>query len=242
MGVRQAQHTSPNQLKDRRPLILASGSPRRRELMGLLQVPFEVHVPTVEEEVMPGEAPEQVPQRLSRVKAAHVARSVETAVIVAADTIVVDRGEILGKPRDPDHACEMLRRLRGAQHRVLSGVTVMDAATGRRLTALCETQVWMRAMSDAEIAAYVDSGDPLDKAAAYAIQNPTFAPVTRVVGCPTNVMGLPMCHVVRDLRRLGVTLPPTLPTRCKIQTDYRCALTRYVLPGLSAAQVFCCLF
>ncbi len=217
-----------------RRLILASGSPRRRELLGLLAVPFQVHVPAVDEEVTPGEAPEQVPQRLSRAKAAKASEAVAPALIVAADTIVVDQGEILGKPRDPEHAREMLFRLRGTEHRVLSGVTVMDTTTGRCLTSLCETQVWMRTMSDAEIQAYVASGDPLDKAAAYAIQNAAFAPVNRIVGCPTNVMGLPMCHVVRDLGRLGVALPPTPPTRCQIRTGYRCALSEYVVPGSSA--------
>jgi MAF protein len=212
-------------------LILASASPRRRELMGLLQVPFEAHAPAVDERLRPGETPADVSRRFSRLKAAAVARQVGSGVVIAADTIVVHQGQILGKPRDAAEARAMLRRLRGAGHRVLSGLTVMDAATGEQISDLCETEVWLRPMDDAEIEAYVASGDPLDKAAAYAIQNVEFAPVVKVVGCPVNVMGLPMCHVVRSLRRLGVTLPPSSPTRCEIGHGYRCALADYVMPG-----------
>jgi septum formation protein len=212
-------------------LILASGSPRRRELMGQLGVPFEVWVPLVEEQPGPGEVPAEVPQRFSQLKAEWVARQVGQGIVVAADTVVVHKGTILGKPRDAEHACAMLHRLRGERHLVLTGVTVMDAATGKQITELCESTVWLRAMEDAEIATYVASGDPLDKAAAYAIQNVEFAPVSRVVGCPANVMGLPLCHVVRNLRRLGVILPPAPPTRCEIRYGYLCAFAEYVMPG-----------
>ena len=199
--------------------------------MALLEIPFEVRVPDVEERPLPGEAPAEVPRRFSQLKAAWVAREVAEGIVVAADTIVVHKGKMLGKPRDADHARAMLRRLRGERHRVLSGLTVMDVATGEGMTDLCESQVWMRSMDDVEIEAYVASGDPMDKAAAYAIQNAEFAPVTRVAGCPVNVMGLPMCHVVQGLRRLGVALPPTAPTRCEINSGYRCALSAYVTPG-----------
>ncbi|MGD9100772.1 MAG: Maf family protein [Anaerolineae bacterium] len=211
------------------PLILASASPRRRELLQLLDIPFEVQVPAVEERLHPGEAPAQAPQRFSRLKSRCVAQKVGAGIVLAADTVVVHQKEILGKPRDAAHARAMLRRLRGQDHRVLSGTTVMDAATGQQITALCESRVWMRFMDDAEIEAYIASGDPMDKAAAYAIQNAQFAPVERVVGCPTNVMGLPMCHVVRDLRILGLDLPPM---RCDLHHDgYRCALTGFVFPN-----------
>jgi MAF protein len=214
-------------------LILASGSPRRQELVALLQLPFTVHVPDVLEKVRPGEVPAEVPQRFSRLKAQHVARQLNagSGMIIAADTIVVYKGEILGKPQDADEARAMLQRLRGQRHLVLSGVTVMDAGTGKAITELCESKVWLRWLEDKEIDAYVASGDPMDKAAAYAIQNAEFAPVERVVGCPANVMGLPMCHVVRNLRRLGVTLPPTLPKNCEIRYGYSCDLIEYVMPG-----------
>ncbi len=215
-------------------LILASASPRRRELIALLNIPFEVRVPAVQERLLPGEPPEAAPQRFSRLKAECVARETRphvpwAGIVLAADTIVVHRGQILGKPRDAAHARAMLRSLRGQPHQVLTGTTALDAATGRQITSLCSSQVWMRHMDEAEIAAYVASGDPMDKAAAYAIQNAEFAPVERLVGCPTNVMGLPMCHVVRDLRRLGLDLPPT---PCDMRPDgYLCALTEHVFSG-----------
>jgi septum formation protein len=212
-------------------LILASGSPRRHELLRLLDIPFQVRVPDVDEQACPGEIPAEVPQRISRLKAEAVARHVRGGVVVAADTVVVHSGDILGKPRDAEHACAMLRRLQDDRHLVLSGVTLMDAATGKTLTELCESKVWLRPMEDDEIEAYVASGDPLDKAAAYAIQNTAFAPVVKVVGCPANVMGLPVCHVVRNLRRLGVTLPTTLPTQCEIRYGYVCAIIAHVMPG-----------
>ena len=212
-------------------LILGSGSPRRQELMRLLEVPFAVRTPIVDERLMPDEVPADAPQRISRLKAESVASEIGEGIVVAADTIVVHKGEIFGKPNDADHAVEMLRRLRGERHLVLSGLTVMDVATGKQITELCESKVWLRPMGDSEVQAYVATGDPLDKAAAYAIQNTQFAPVARVVGCPANVMGLPICHVVRNLRRLGVKLPPTLATRCEMRYGYLCALTGHVMPG-----------
>ncbi len=220
------------------PLVLASGSPRRRELLATLRLPFTVQSPDVDESVQAGEAPFAYVQRLSVAKAAAVAPSLAEGMVVAADTIVVLQGNILGKPRDAEEASEMLRRQRGSQHRVLTSVTAHDAATGKAVTDVCESKVTLRMMSDEEIAAYVATGDPLDKAAAYAIQNTEFAPVEQVVGCPANVMGLPMCHVVRALRRQGVTLPASPATSCDITYGgYYCNLTEQVMPGLTERGV-----
>jgi MAF protein len=212
-------------------LILGSGSPRRQELLRLLDIPFEVRAPMVDERLLPGEVPADAPQRISRLKAESVAFDVGAGLVLAADTIVVHKGDILGKPRDGMDAVAMLRRLRGERHLVLTGVSVMDAAVGKHITDLCESRVWLRVMDDSEIEAYVKTGDPLDKAAAYAIQNTEFAPVARLEGCPANVMGLPLCHVVRGLRRLGATLPLSLPLRCDMRYGYSCALTGLVMPG-----------
>ena len=212
-------------------LILASGSPRRQELMGLLEIPFIVRVPQVDEQPMPGEIPAAVPQRISRLKAERVAEGTGSGIVVAADTVVIHKGEILGKPRDSEHACAMLRRLQGDRHLVLTGLTVIEAVSGKSSTEVCESTVWLREMADAEIQAYVSSGDPLDKAAAYAIQNSAFAPVARVDGCPANVMGLPMCHVVRYLRRFGHVLPDTVATSCDMRFGYVCALREYIESG-----------
>lgn len=216
---------------DTTTIFLASGSPRRHELMQLLDLPFEVRVAEVDETPLPGEPPAEVPQRLSRLKAEAVAQAVAAGIVIAADTVVIHRGDILGKPEDEAEARAMLRRLSAERHRVISGVTVLVAATGKRITEFCETKVWLRPMTDEEIARYVASGDPMDKAAGYAIQNEAFAPVSKVVGCPANVMGLPMCHVVRNLRRLGVLLPDTPPTHCAIRFGYHCAITERVMPG-----------
>ncbi len=215
------------------PLILGSSSPRRRELLALLRLPYSIQSPDIDESVQAGEAPFAYVQRLSQSKAAAVAQAHEAGTILAADTIVVLLGEIMGKPRDEADARDMLQRLRGTQHRVLTSVSVRDATTDKTITDVCESKVTIRAMGDEEIAAYVATGNPMDKAAAYAIQNVEFAPVEQVVGCPTNVMGLPMCHVVRSLRRLGVDLPPSEPLGCRIQYGYHCAIAEEAMPGLN---------
>lgn len=199
----------------------------------MLGVPFSVEKPDVPEVLLPGEVPFDFPQRLSRDKAAVIVEKHDAGLVIAADTIVVHQGQILGKPRDEAEAHEMLSQLRGQQHRVLTGVTVCDAKTGKMITDVCDSKVTMREMSDEEIDAYVASGDPLDKAAAYAIQNETFAPVEQVIGCPANVMGLPMCHVVRSLRRHGYALPESKPCQCRMQFGgYYCEIAADVMPGL----------
>ncbi|MBA3534092.1 MAG: septum formation protein Maf [Ardenticatenales bacterium] len=214
-------------------IVLASASPRRRELLAMLALPFEVEKTDTDESVQPREAPADYVQRLSREKAEAGAVHHPEAVVIAADTIVVYLGEIMGKPRDEAHAREMLQRLRGQSHRALTGVSVRDGATGKTLTDLCDTKVTMRDMSDEEIDAYIASGETMDKAAAYGIQNIEFAPVAQVVGCPANVMGLPLCHVVRSLRRQGVELPPSPPLECRVQYGYYCTIAEDVMPGLT---------
>ena len=144
--------------------------------------------------------------------------------IVAADTAVVDGDDILGKPADEADAAAMLRRLRGRPHAVLTGVAVLDAHTGHMASTVVRTVVHMRAFSDAEIAAYIASGDPMDKAGAYAIQNRTFAPVERIEGCYANVVGLPLCALGCLLRRLGAS-PVSgrdLAARCTAALGYNC--------------------
>jgi septum formation protein len=148
---------------------------------------------------------------------------VREGLIVAADTLVVLEGEILGKPTDPAGATAMLRRLRGREHRVLSGLTLLDAISGREATEVVETRVWMRPVSNEEIAAYVASGDPLDKAGAYAIQHPGFHPVARLWGCAANVMGLPLCRLDALLRAWDVPLGTTPVQACR--PPHACAVT-----------------
>lgn len=192
--------------KDLSPLILASTSPRRRELITRFELPFELASVNVDESARPAESPRELVQRLSRAKAHDGLRLSfhPGTMVVAADTVVSIDGQILGKPADSADAVRMLKQLRGRPHTVYTGLVV--STRERQVVALAETIVWMRDYTDAEINAYVDTGDPLDKAAAYAIQHPVFHPVARIDGCYSNVMGLPLCCLYLALTELGVPI------------------------------------
>ncbi len=185
-------------------LVLASGSSRRADLLRRLGFEFDIAIPDVDESPYPGEEAEAMAERLALAKALSV--GISGPVVLAADTIVVDGDSILGKPEDPDTAVAMLQRLRGREHRVLSGCAVVagDVAT----TALVTTRVWMGNVSDAEIKAYVATGEPLDKAGAYAIQEQGGRLVAALQGSFTNVVGLPLEWVVPALEAAGVSRPP----------------------------------
>jgi MAF protein len=210
-------------------LILASASPRRQQLFSLLEVPFRSLAADVEENRGHGEKPEEMVCRLSQAKAGALAGHYSERLIVAADTIVVLDDQVLGKPAGADEAVAMLRRLRGRAHLVFSGLVVLSPSTGQQAAELVQTTVWMRPYSDEEISRYVASGDPLDKAGAYAIQHQEFNPVAYIQGCYTSVMGLPLCHLRRALSRLGLTLPLDVPRVCQDFTGYRCSIARGIL-------------
>jgi len=150
-------------------------------------------------------------------------------VIVACDTIVALDGEILGKPRNPGEAKSMLRRLRGGSHAVYSAVTLLDPVTGGATTEVAETQLVMRTYTNAEIDAYVASGDPLDKAGAYAIQHPGFHPVAKLHGCYANVVGLPLCHLTRCLRAFDIEPSRDVPAACQAHTGRHCPVYAAIL-------------
>jgi len=209
-------------------LLLASQSLRRRELLALLGLPFEVAVANVAEVPRTNEPPAALVIRLSRAKA-HAVITYPDIIVIACDTVVALDGEILGKPRDATEAAAMLYRLRGRPHTVYSAVTLLQPATGRALTDVSETWVTMRAYTDAEITTYVASGDPLDKAGAYAVQHPGFHPVAELQGCYTNVVGLPLCHLVRCLRAWGVELPRDVPAVCQAHTGHHCTVHTTIL-------------
>ncbi len=165
----------------------------------------------VDESLLPGELPQVYVRRLAEMKARAVLSRVEQSpreallqrfVVIAADTAVVDGTDILGKPEDAAEAEAMLRSLRGRIHQVYTGLAAL-AVGGRLLNDICVSEVVMRDYSDAEMMAYIASGDPLDKAGAYAIQHAGFRPVERLQGCYANVMGLPLCHLVRLLAGFG---------------------------------------
>ena len=190
-------------------LILASDSPRRRELVGALDLPLELASPGGEEGApREDESAKDFVLRLSLEKALRVAGQAGDAVVLGADTAVVLDATVLGKPVDDADADQMLRKLRGRGHTVVTGVTVLHAQSARRVSAAKATEVTMRDYSDTELAAYVASGEPLDKAGAYAVQDDLFRPARDVSGCYLNVVGLPMCEVVSLLHALG--LRPTL--------------------------------
>jgi septum formation protein len=195
-------------------LILASGSPRRRELIAHLGVPFELAVSGVDEAVSAGERPDQLVTRLARSKAMEVSGQHADAIVLAADTIVVLRGDILNKPLDADDARDMLARLRGRQHRVITAVAVTRPG-GRTRVRRVVTRVTMRPYSDSEVEAWIAGGSPFDKAGAYAVQDPLFAPVARHEGCYCNIVGLPLWTTICMLGAAGVQASTDdLPERC----------------------------
>ncbi len=192
-------------------LILASASPRRRQLLARLGLPFEVVEPGIDEGAPAGRA-ERVARRLAVAKARAVAALRADALVLAADTVVAQWGVLLGKPRDSSEAEAMLRRLRGRAHRVVTAVAVLPPAQtgarrgGRRrpLVDHAVTRVTMRRCADGEIAASIARGDPFDKAGAYAIQDERLAPVAGYAGCYCNVVGLPLGTVLDLLARMGL--------------------------------------
>ncbi|HEX8990873.1 MAG TPA: Maf family protein [Anaerolineales bacterium] len=213
-------------------ILLASNSPRRRELMALGSWTFTVSVIPVDETERPGERPAEYVLRLAEDKArAAVSRADSADVIVAADTTVVDGNSLLGKPRDAAEAAVMLKQLRGRTHQVYTGVAVLDPATGRLAKDVCVTDVPMRLYTDAEIEQYVRSGDPLDKAGAYAIQHAEFQPVANLSGCFASVMGLPLCHLLRLFEKLGLQPDLDVPSRCQSHLHYACPVSAAILRG-----------
>jgi MAF protein len=143
-------------------------------------------------------------------------------IVLAADTTVVDGTDILGKPADSAEAIAMLKRLRGHAHQVYSGIALLRLSDGLLLKDLCITDVPMRDYSDEEILAYVQTGDPLDKAGAYAIQHPQFHPVASLEGCYASVMGLPMCHVILLMRKMDLQPNAEFFASCETLLEYQC--------------------
>lgn len=189
-------------------LYLASGSPRRQELLTQLGVSFERVVPGIEEQRQPHESAEQYVCRLAREKAqAGVAMVAQDLPVLGADTIVIFNGEVLEKPKDAGHAAQMLRLLSGNQHQVMTAVAIADA--NQVLETLVVTDVTFRSLSEQDIAGYIASGEPMDKAGAYGIQGLGGCFVKRINGSYHAVVGLPLVetgellsnfHALRDGR------------------------------------------
>jgi septum formation protein len=201
---------------------------------------FNIRPVEVDESQRPGEAPGIYVLRLAESKARACAASPvdretlsahEELAILAADTAVVDGKDILGKPQDLAEAVEMLRRLRGRTHQVYTGIAVLRFFDRNIVTDLCVTDVPIRNYNDEEIETYVISGDPFDKAGAYAIQNQKFHPVETISGCFASVMGLPLCHLTRTLHKLDLAPRTGISARCQSSLDYTCPISAAVLRG-----------
>ncbi|OQX64788.1 MAG: septum formation protein Maf [Anaerolinea sp. 4484_236] len=229
-------------------MLLASNSPRRRELLAFTGLPFSVAAADVDESILPDEAPADYVLRLAEAKAraccpsrpplAPPASEGRTSpinekrlTVIGSDTAVVDAREILGKPRDAREAESMLRQLRGRTHQVYTAIAAYRPQDGKLLTELCISDVHMRAYSDDELAAYVQSGDPLDKAGGYGIQHPDFHPIENFDGCQASVMGLPMCHLVRLLKEMDILPAVDVPETCQSALKYQCSISHAVLRG-----------
>jgi septum formation protein len=183
-----------------KPLLLASQSPRRADLLRAAGISFEILAVSVDETPLPAETPDAHVRRLAEAKARVAATQRPDATILGADTIVVVDGQILGKPSDTEDATAMLRRLAGRAHEVLTGVAIVQA--GRATIDVASTRVWFLPLSDAEIGWYVATGEPSDKAGAYAIQGLGSRFVERIEGSYSNVVGLPVALVWRLLVEL----------------------------------------
>lgn len=181
-------------------IILASASPRRKELLKYLGIEFDIIIPDIHEHAHDEELPEAFCTRISREKALAVRKEFQDSLIIAADTIVVIDGEILGKPKNSDEACSYLRRLSGRQHTVFTAYTILFPGGCNEITRVVSSTVHFADMREDDIIWYVSTGEPMDKAGAYGLQGIGAAFVDRIDGSFTNVIGLPLSEVFKDIK------------------------------------------
>ena len=216
---------SPGQDRPQAPLVLASSSPRRKELLAGLGLEFQVRPAEIPEDPLPGESPPDLVRRLSLAKAAAISTRIDQGWVVGADSLVVLDGEVFGKPSGAAQARQMLQKLRGTQHLVVTGVTVIDAAGGQHLTDSMASRITLRDITDAEIAKSIASGVPFDKAGAYAVQDPELRPAQSWEGCYSNIVGLPLCRLTEMLVSLGFPLPSRVSMRAPNGCTGECPFT-----------------
>jgi MAF protein len=211
-------------------ILLASNSPRRRELLTWTGWPFNVVSVTIDETPLLGEKPENYVRRLAEIKARAVNNNVdEETLIIAADTTVAFEDSIMGKPVSPADARQMLQILKGRVHQVLTGLAVIQTGKNDPMIHLCTSTVSMRHYTDKEIETYIASGDPLDKAGSYAIQHKGFHPVVDFEDCYANVVGFPLCHLARIFKVLGYKQRSDIPAICLNKMGYSCSIFRNIL-------------
>jgi septum formation protein len=232
-------------LESQSMLVLASNSPRRKHLLALGGWKFSVSPAAIDETPFDAEAPQDYVTRLAEGKVRKVARNAPIdALILAADTTVAipidssgqQRTQILGKPGDAQEAEQMLRALRGRVHHVYTGLALLCVADGRMAQDVCSSEVTMRDYSDVEMLDYIASGDPLDKAGAYAVQHVGFHPAEKLDGCYANVMGLPVCHLALLLEKFNLPPETALPHECQQMLGYDCPIYRQVLEGNASSR------
>jgi MAF protein len=212
-------------------LWLASASPRRQRLLSLLGWPVEVRPVVVNEQPRANEDAVALAARLALAKAQGCDLPAEPGVVLAADTVVADQVGLLGKPEHLEDAVRMLTRLRGRTHQVVTALALRQSLGGTETIDYCVTEVPMRDYTPDEVSEYVASGSPLDKAGGYGIQDRPFQPVAvdRLRGCYANVMGLPLCHLARSLRRLDLVPSVDVPAACMAETGYVCLVYPSIL-------------
>jgi septum formation protein len=184
-------------------LILASSSPRRAELLKQIGLSFQIKACSVDESPLPGLSPPELVELLAKRKAAAAARKLNDGIVIGADTVVVWQGQVLGKPRNGDEAFEMLLKLQGCSHEVYTGVALIDVSSGKALVQHEKTRVFFSPLDEREIRLYMDSGEPFDKAGAYGVQGLAAVFITKIEGCYTNVVGLPLARLTSMLKQLG---------------------------------------
>lgn len=194
-------------------LVLASGSPRRKELLACLGLSFEIQVSDVDETIEHGANPVEVVQELAYRKAQAVANDLQSAWVLGSDTIVVFGDTILGKPADPEDAKRMLKMLSGQTHHVYTGIALVEAGGTRIIRDVQGTEVMMKQLTDEQIDAYIATGEPMDKAGAYGIQGLASQFITGIHGDYFNVVGLPVSLLADRLTECGYQVLPRLESR-----------------------------
>ncbi len=213
-------------------------SPRRKALIHLLGISWDVWAAAVDESSVSHSNPAVDVIETARIKAEAVAgEAPRNSLIVGADTTVALDGQMLNKPADAADARQMLQQLRGRVHQVYTGIVAINNQTGRQITDVAIVDVPMRKYTNIEIEKYVASGDPMDKAGAYAIQNLEFRPVVSLAGCYAGVMGLPLCHLTRALHRLGIDITVDVALACQRQHHYDCPIHRMILGPISKRDI-----
>ena len=210
-------------------ILLATASPRRVELMSLTGWTPAVEPRDVDESGRPGEGPVEITRRLALEKARSA--NPATGLTLGADTVVVDAGNVLGKPSNLDDARWMLRSLRGRTHQVVTSIALIDHSSETVLVDTCVSAVPIRNYTKEELEDYLETGSPIDKAGSYGIQDGGFEPVSllEMRDCFANVMGLPLCHVVRNMRTLGHEPDVDVPSACQEFTGYSCPVYEKIL-------------